>query len=356
MKIIVLLLSLLITTFSKIELSQKSLPIYPFTNTYGNFTLTNFRTFQYYTQIKIGTPGINCTIIFDTTQPQFWLSTIWGNYQSTQSSSFNQSTNASNITYASGSVQGYSGTEKIALSQLAITNLTQQMIFVNKAVNISNTTDGLLGLANDANYQNWLEIAVTQGQLPDSKFAFDLRNQSIATYFYAGSTSFSSVQLTWIDLDQTSYWSIPIQSTIIDSYSQPQDYNAQSAVVDPGTSILVVGATGYTMLMTNNLIAQCKFDDQSGFYICSCNAAYPSITFVSSTMNFTAVSSDYMIKLQGGYCILGVQTNSLAQNYMTFGDSLMRNYFVAYDKTNNKIGFSSPKQQTIQESKGFLSK
>ena len=28
---------------------------------------------------------------------------------------------------------------------------------------------------------------------------------------------------------------------------------------------------------------------------------------------------------------------------MTFGDSLMRNYFVAYDKTNNKIGFSAPK-------------
>ena len=40
---------------------------------------------------------------------------------------------------------------------------------------------------------------------------------------------------------------------------------------------------------------------------------------------------------------------------MLFGDSLMRNYFVAYDKTKGQVGFSAPESTTNEyKVKGFL--
>ena len=52
---------------------------------------------------------------------------------------------------------------------------------------------------------------------------------------------------------------------------------------------------------------------------------------------------------------MGVQSNGdLGIDLMIFGDSLMRNYFVAYDKTNSQVGFSAPESQTARKAKGFL--
>lgn len=44
--------------------------------------------------------------------------------------------------------------------------------------------------------------------------------------------------------------------------------------------------------------------------------------------------------MQGGYCALGIDKTSKDIDMMIFGDSVMRNYFVAYDKKNDRIGFS----------------
>ena len=61
-----------------------------------------------------------------------------------------------------------------------------------------------------------------------------------------------------------------------------------------------------------------------------------------------------MINLQGGYCALGVQPIGFSMYFMIFGDSLMRNYFVAYDKSNSQVGFSAPESQKAKNVKKFL--
>lgn len=58
-------------------------------------------------------------------------------------------------------------------------------------------------------------------------------------------------------------------------------------------------------------------------------------------MTFTAIPNDYMLPLQGGYCVLSIDTNPETWvPFMVFGEAMFRNYFVAYDKTNQRIGFS----------------
>lgn len=44
--------------------------------------------------------------------------------------------------------------------------------------------------------------------------------------------------------------------------------------------------------------------------------------------------------MSGSYCALGVDKSDKSDDMMIFGDSVMRNYFVAYDKKNNRVGFS----------------
>jgi len=52
-----------------------------------------------------------------------------------------------------------------------------------------------------------------------------------------------------------------------------------------------------------------------------------------------AIPLDYMVELSGTQCALGVDVFE-EMGMMIFGDSIMRNYFVAYDKTQSRIGFS----------------
>ena len=45
--------------------------------------------------------------------------------------------------------------------------------------------------------------------------------------------------------------------------------------------------------------------------------------------------------MSGGYCVLGIIENpSNWAPFMIFGTAMFKNYFVAYDKENAKIGFS----------------
>jgi len=48
-----------------------------------------------------------------------------------------------------------------------------------------------------------------------------------------------------------------------------------------------------------------------------------------------------MVPLVGElFCLLGIMQMSIDMPLMIFGDAFMRNYFVAYDKVNKKVGFS----------------
>ena len=48
-----------------------------------------------------------------------------------------------------------------------------------------------------------------------------------------------------------------------------------------------------------------------------------------------------MVPLVGeAFCLLGIMQMEIDIPVMIFGDAFMRNYFVAYDKVNKKVGFS----------------
>ena len=50
-----------------------------------------------------------------------------------------------------------------------------------------------MGLSNNYNFKNWIDLAANEGKINDGIFAFDLRNTEQITYFYIGSNSFPPI-------------------------------------------------------------------------------------------------------------------------------------------------------------------
>ena len=187
------------------------------------------------------------------------------------------------------------------------------------------------------------------GQLKDSIFAFDLRNADVSTFFYVGSDSFPAgdLPLLWINSVQSpdlmqNYFVISIANTTIGKVTTTQAENMTNAVVDSGTSVLMVDSNAATQLHKQGWIKDLCKSAVEGEYICTCIGEFPDVYFnTPDGHQFHVVPDDYMVPLVGEvFCLLGIMEMEIDMPVMIFGDAFMRNYFVAYDKVNKKVGFS----------------
>ena len=120
-------------------------------------------------------------------------------------------------------VYGYYGTEVINLPLINLTNLQIPILFGENGTGRGESYTGSVGLANNYNYKNWLEVAVDKKIFADSMFAYDLRNSD---YFYACSSSFPTgvkvTELTWFPTLRENYWSMGnFTGTTINSVTYP---------------------------------------------------------------------------------------------------------------------------------------
>ena len=74
-----------------------------------------------------------------------------------------------------------------------------------------------MGLSNDMSWNNFIDVAFKKGLLADSKFGFRLNDTDLHSYFYIGSSSFPGLTLTWLKVIRATYWSIAIDSTLINN-------------------------------------------------------------------------------------------------------------------------------------------
>eukprot|EP00828_Plagiopyla_frontata_P030070 TRINITY_DN3901_c0_g1_i2.p1 TRINITY_DN3901_c0_g1~~TRINITY_DN3901_c0_g1_i2.p1 ORF type:complete len:148 (-),score=12.71 TRINITY_DN3901_c0_g1_i2:166-609(-) len=139
---------------------------------------------------------------------------------------------------------------------------------------------------------------------------------------------------------------VAVNSTTIDQITTQQEINSKTAIIDSGTGMLVISYSSYqTLIQSQHVQSYCKYYESNQIYICYCDRDYPSIIF-NGDMKYIVHSENYLAPMQGGICALAVISQTQAQEdmRMVFGDALMRNYFVAYDKQNNQIGFSKPQK------------
>eukprot|EP00828_Plagiopyla_frontata_P041866 TRINITY_DN6101_c0_g1_i5.p1 TRINITY_DN6101_c0_g1~~TRINITY_DN6101_c0_g1_i5.p1 ORF type:complete len:306 (-),score=23.71 TRINITY_DN6101_c0_g1_i5:76-993(-) len=178
----------------------------------------------------------------------------------------------------------------------------------------------------------------------NSIFGFEVSNIYGSSDFFASSLSFPSrLSLTYYNCSRSEYWTIRIKSTVIAENTYSQEYNAQEALISSASSALMIGASAFVGLQ-NQLSGLCQ--QQKDFYLCDCTdkTLFPSIYFNTELETTLQVAPNaYLIpRGSGEFCTLGVTVSEYP--FMIFGDAFMKNYFIAFDKENNKIGISIPQK------------
>jgi hypothetical protein len=311
--------------------------------------------------VNIGGQTLN--LDFDTGSSDLWVfstelsqATIGGHtaFNPKNSSSFKAMNGATFlITYGDGSgAAGNVGTETVDIGGATV---TEQAVELATAVSQSfvqdTNTDGLVGLAfsklNTIKVNNQAKPQKTffDNIMPDLDlpvFTADLTNDTTGTYEFGkiDNSKFKG-QLTWTPVDNSNgFWQVKSEKFTIDGKVQ-QAQNANPAIADTGTSLLLVDDAVAKSFYSQ--VPGAQLSEQLGGFVYPCNAKVPSFGVAIGDNYIAEVPGDQITFAQvdnaGTTCFGGVQSNGGA-NLQIYGDTMFKTQFVVFNGQNNSIAFA----------------
>lgn len=326
-------------------------------------TIKDYSNAQYYGKVKIGTPGKEFLVIFDTGSSNLWVPQVhckncgyWfigggkSKYDSALSSSFVKDGSDFHIQYGSGDVKGIFSVDTVTLANdITVTN--QKFAEVQNAGGLGvgymmGKFDGILGLGFDClalgGAKTVFKNAIDQGQAAQSTFAFYLGDNKDGELTFGGydDDKFTG-EIDWIYLSFPGYWQIDIDNVSVGSYTS----DATSGIVDSGTS-LITGPTAQVHTIANKIGAKANM---MGEYTIDCEkvADLPALEFNIGGKVYAVPGKDLVIQSQGTclFAMMGLdipKTNNPDAPDWILGDVFMRLYYTIFDYENKRVGLATP--------------
>jgi len=209
-------------------------------------TMTNYFDLQYYATLFIGDSSTSMTFIYDTGSSFLWVplancSCSHNPTKYTPAGSFSTDGTRDSITYGSGYVEGVVFTDNVrAVSGGTAVNL--RMLGVDADTGLSGTqADGILGMTPTAygNSELFITKLFTNGVIGLNQFGVGYRYTSSTSKIvlggYDSSVVTNSSLFTYVDLKDTTYWSLPLNAMTYGNESV--GISASRAILDTGTSL-----------------------------------------------------------------------------------------------------------------------
>ncbi|XP_029287594.1 pepsin A-like [Cottoperca gobio] len=300
-----------------------------------------------YGEIGIGTPPQLFKVLFDTGSSDLWVPSTsctssacdkHVKFSSSASSTFQAGTKTFHISYNSGYASGSTGYDLIKISDLCVEHQIFGLTETEADFMASVPWDGVLGLAFPGlSLEGGTPIFNSmwnQGKLLQNMFSMYLSSSVEGSMLILGGTdsSYYTGGIKWIPLyEATNFWNIQIQSITINGNTVGCSGSC-AAVVDSGTSFI----TGPNKDIDNINGWLGAFSDQYGDAAVSCSNTdlLPDIVFNIHGYNFALPPSTYVIKSASG-CRTGFATGT-----WILGEVFMRQFYTAFDITNNMVGFA----------------
>lgn len=326
-------------------------------------TIKDYSNAQYYGKVKIGTPGKEFLVIFDTGSSNLWVPQVhckncgyWfigggkSKYDSASSSSFIKDGSDFHIQYGSGDVKGIFSVDTVTLANdITVTN--QKFAEVKNAGGLGvgymmGKFDGILGLGFEplalGGATTVFKNAIDQGQAAQSTFAFYLGDNKDGELTFGGydDDKFTG-EIDWINLSIPGYWQINIDNVSVGGYTS----DATSGIVDSGTS-LITGPTAQVHTIANKIGAKANI---MGEYTIDCEkvADLPALEFNIGGKVYAVPGKDLVIQSQGTclFAMMGLdipKTNNPDAPDWILGDVFMRLYYTIFDYENKRVGLAKP--------------
>ncbi|XP_042737922.1 pepsin A [Lagopus leucura] len=323
-----------------------------FTATESYEPMTNYMDASYYGTISIGTPPQDFTVIFDTGSSNLWVPSVYCKslacsnhnvFNPYKSSTYVSTNETVYIAYGTGSMSGILGYDTVAVSSIDVKN---QIFGLSESEPgyffYYCNFDGILGLA--------FPSISSSGATPvfDNMMSQDLVSQDLFSVYLSkdgesGSfvlfggidPNYTSKGIYWVPLSAETYWQITMDRVTIGEKYAACHLTCQ-AIVDTGTSLLVMPEDAYNRVISDLGISS---DDEIS---CDDISKLPDITFHINGYAFNLPASAYVLN-EDGACSLGIEnmgTPTESGEQWILGDVFIRKYYVIFDRSNNRLGFS----------------
>lgn len=323
--------------------------------------LTNYLNAQYFTEISLGTPGQNFTVILDTGSSNLWVPGtdcsslacfLHSKYDHGKSSTYKKNGTEFLIQYGSGSLEGFISQDTLAIGDLVIPY--QDFAEATSEPGLAfafGKFDGIFGLGYDTisvgKIVPPIYNAVNAGILDSPQFGFYLADNKkdendcgVATFGGYDESLFSG-NITWLDVRRKAYWEVEFKGIGLgDEYAELRQ---TGAAIDTGTSLITLPSSLAEII--NSKIGATK--SWSGQYQVDCGSrdSLPDLTLNLGGTNFTLSPYDYTLEVSGS-CISAFTPMDFPQpigDLAIIGDAFLRRYYSVYDLGRDAVGLAPAK-------------
>jgi len=195
--------------------------------------------------------------------------------------------------------------------------------------------DGILGLAYPSiaadSVTPVFDQMISEGLVSQSIFGVYLDSANGASgsqiLFGGVDSTYYSGSFVFTPVTQQTYWSVAVQGFSVGGQTVACSSGC-SGIVDTGTSVLVGPLSGINAILNAlNVKSNC------GNY-----GSLPDLVITLKGVQLTLPPSVYVQKA-GGQCAPLIQ-GSLGESMYILGDTVIRGFYLQFDRTNNQVGFA----------------
>jgi len=328
----------------------------------------DFDDVVYVSDITIGTPPQQFTVVMDTGSANLWVPGLGCKASDSSSprpniknpcTGKNQFDSSFSIQYGTGSCSGNVGEDKVCLGDLCVNNgfgvATKLAPFF-----ADQPMDGILGLAFQAlavdKIKPPVQTMIDQKLLPNPLFTVWM-TETHADNGTGGQITLGdydpahcSNQIDWVPLSSATYYEFVLDGVRVgNSVSkgeelviEPTNAQGQKAISDTGTS-LIAGPSAQIQQIAEKLGG--KMDQKEGVYIVDCATSknLPDVIFTIGGKDYSVTNKDYVdiLSQEDPRCFIGFQSfQSLLGPKWILGDCFIRQYCNIYDMGQKRLGLA----------------
>ncbi|GAA5826586.1 hypothetical protein JCM11251_002438 [Rhodosporidiobolus azoricus] len=313
----------------------------------------------YFGPLDIGTPGQSFDVIFDTGSADLWVpsdksSTSHAKFSTSASSSVETSTASWDITYGTGSSEGFLARDTVTAGGYTATQQIFALADTSASVVEALPSDGICGMAFStiatSGAPTFFENLITQGQVSNPVFSYYMTRAKDSTSKSKGTIAGGELCIGCIDsskytgsisynpVSSKSYWSVDSDGVNVDG------------TVVSGTSMVAALDTGTTLIYLPTSVASALYSKlggtkvgSSGEYHVPCVSTFGSIglTFNGVTYNMPLddVFLGYASSSNTDECILGIFASdyydSEGQNVAIVGNLFLKSVYSVFSFSQN---------------------
>jgi len=310
--------------------------------------LTNDMNIAYAGTIRVGTPGQDMVVLFDTGSSNLWVplngagGSSHTSFEPAESSSYSMLQREFQITYGSGPVSGFFCTDHVSIGALKVNHFT-----MGGVLNVSGLSgyeswdfDGVLGLGFSMLSLNkvptLLQRLAKTGQLEEPVFGFYLGDGTSGELVLGGvNREHVDGDFHFVDLNLAAWWSVPLETIHV---GRQRIKATQSVILDSGTSLLV-GPEDAVRDVADRLGAT---EIEGGLFATRCSEETPSLSFTIGGRTYSLDRDDLVVQRSGDACLLGLMGTASDSRWPMWilGSVFMRKYYVQFDWGQKRLGFA----------------